>query len=106
MDKDYEEKFVERLTRLRMNKGVSAREMSLALGQSVNYINHIENKKVLPSMVSFFNICDYLEITPQEFFTFETPVPLLCSEILSNLRLLDKAEIDSLNTIIKSMAKN
>lgn len=34
----------------RIQKGVSAREMSLSLGQSTGYINNIENKNSLPSM--------------------------------------------------------
>ena len=46
--------------------GVSARDMSLSLGQSESYINKIENKRTLPSMTGFFYICDYLNITPQE----------------------------------------
>ena len=37
----YETFFCERLTQLRLEKGVSAREMSLALGQSEAYINRI-----------------------------------------------------------------
>ncbi|MDO5548896.1 MAG: helix-turn-helix transcriptional regulator [Eubacteriales bacterium] len=104
MDQSYEERFAERLTGLRMNKGVSAREMSLALGQSVNYINHIENKKVLPSMVAFFNICDYLDITPQEFFAFDNPAPQCYNEILTDLKKLSELERSSLQTIIQSMA--
>lgn len=63
-----EEKFAERLVELRIAKGVSARDMSLSIGQSAGYINNIENKKNLPSMAAFFYICDYLEISPQEFF--------------------------------------
>lgn len=38
-----QEKFVKRLIELRLNKGVSARDMSLSLGQSAGYINNIEN---------------------------------------------------------------
>ena len=44
----------------RTQKGVSARDMSLSLGQANNYINNIENKKSLPAMQSFFYICEYL----------------------------------------------
>ena len=64
----YEDFVPERLAKLRTRKGVSARDMSLSLGQANNYINNIENKKSLPSMPSFFYICEYLGITPQEFF--------------------------------------
>ena len=46
----------------------SAREMSLALGQNPSYINRIENGKALPSMQGFFSICEYLQITPGDFF--------------------------------------
>ena len=41
----YEDFLPERLARLRTQKGVSARDMSLSLGQANNYINNIENKK-------------------------------------------------------------
>lgn len=60
-----------RLAQLRMEKGVSAREMSLDLGQNESYINRIENGKSLPSMTQFFNLCDYLHISPKDFFDDE-----------------------------------
>ncbi len=37
----YEENFSKRLSELRRGKGVSARKMSLALGQNAGYINHM-----------------------------------------------------------------
>lgn len=49
----YEEFFVERLSSLRNQKNVSAREMSLALGQNESYINRIENRLAFPSMQVF-----------------------------------------------------
>ena len=64
----FEDFLPDRLAKLRIQKGVSARDMSLSLGQANNYINTIENKKSLPSMQSFFYICDFLGVTPQEFF--------------------------------------
>jgi transcriptional regulator with XRE-family HTH domain len=62
------EEFAARLTQLRLEKGVSARDMSLSLGQSETYINRIENGKMLPSMTVFFYICDYLGLSPADFF--------------------------------------
>ena len=50
----YEEAFRNKLAALRKRKGVSAREMSLTLGQSESYINRIEKGKMLPSMALFF----------------------------------------------------
>ena len=72
---DYTRWFSERITQLRIEKGVSAREMSLALGQSESYINKIENQRTLPSMTGFFYICEYFGITPQEFFAAEMTTP-------------------------------
>ena len=67
----YEELFPNRLSQLRNQKNVSARDMSLSIGQNPGYINNIETGKALPSMASFFFICEYLNITPYDFFDFD-----------------------------------
>ena len=66
-DTDYEKRFSDRLRFLRNRRGISAREMSIALGQNVNYVNLIENGKRTPSLRGFFALCDYLETTPEIF---------------------------------------
>lgn len=38
-----QKQFAERLAKLRTDKGISASDMSLCLGQSYSYINKIEN---------------------------------------------------------------
>ena len=70
------EEFARRVSQLRQAKGVSARDMSLSLGQSAGYINNIENGVNLPSMSMFFYICDYLGVTPEEFFAAELTDPV------------------------------
>ena len=62
----FEDFFIKRLASLREQKGVSAREMSLALGQNESYINRIENGKAFPSLQAFFYICEYLQVSPKE----------------------------------------
>lgn len=57
-----------RISELRNHKGVSAREMSLAIGQNPGYINSIENGRSYPSMDLFLCICDYLGTNPCDFF--------------------------------------
>ena len=64
----YEDFTQERISQLRIQHGSTARDMSLSLGQNDTYINKIENKKALPSLQGLFYICEYLGITPQEFF--------------------------------------
>ena len=60
-----------RISQLRMAKGVSAREMSLSIGQGAAYINNIENKRIMPSMRGLFYVCEYLNISPRDFFDFD-----------------------------------
>lgn len=57
-----------RLAKLRQSKGISARQMSLEIGQNKNYINSIESGRNYPNMQNFFNICNFLNISPQTFF--------------------------------------
>ena len=71
----YDNALRKRLAQLRVQKGVSAREMSLALGQNTGYISNIESGKTLPSMTGFFYICEYLDISPCDFFDFDTQAP-------------------------------
>ena len=85
---DIEVFFRSRLAQLRMKKGVSAREMSLALGQNVSYINRIENGISFPSMQMFFYICDYLDITPRDFFDQGEDNPKLISSLLLAIQKL------------------
>ena len=62
--------FSKRLSSIRAAKGISAREMSLSLGQGAGYINNIENGKNHPSMSMFFEICEYLDVSPKEYFDY------------------------------------
>jgi transcriptional regulator with XRE-family HTH domain len=95
------EEFIKRLVELRMQKGVSARDMSLSLGQSPSYINNIENGISYPSMTVFFYICEYLGVTPQEFFDAGTTCPTKLQEIIKLASGLTSDQLDILITIIK-----
>ena len=99
----YEDYLPERLARLRTQKGVSARDMSLSLGQANNYINNIENKKSLPSMQAFFYICEYLGVTPQEFFDEGNPDPGALQEFVAEAKKLDSKSMDYILGIMKQL---
>lgn len=105
IDMTEESKFTARLSALRNQKGVSARDMSITIGQSDSYINKIENNKSLPSMATFFYICDYFGITPKEFFDYETEDPKLSDELIRELRKLDYAETKHILEIVKDLNK-
>lgn len=97
--------FRRRLAELRNNKGLSARDMSLSLGQSQSYINNIENGVNYPSFPNFFYICDFLEITPSEFFDVQSHNPTKLNELMTAAKGLNNEQLDSIITIIKSMKK-
>ena len=101
----YEDFFPERLSQLRNKKGDSARDMSLSLGQSENYINMIENKKSYPSMAVFFYICEYLSITPQEFFESGNENPVKLNDIITDLKKLDDNSLTHIAGVVKGLAK-
>lgn len=98
---EIENLFYERLIKLRTQKGISARDMSLSLGQSEGYINQIENRRKFPSMSGFFYICEFLNVSPSEFFDNENNNPYKEKEILSSLNYLNDEEINHIIAIIK-----
>lgn len=102
---DIDEKFAERLAQLRLIKGVSARDMSLSLGQSTGYINNIENKNNLPSMTAFFYICEYLNISPKDFFDFESENPEKLNDVIVDLKKLTAEKLNHISEVIKDLAK-
>lgn len=101
-----EREFSLRLAQLRNEKGVSARDMSLSIGQNASYINNIENGKALPSMSGFFYICEYLNISPKDFFDTDNKAPEKIKVVLKDLEKIDNEYLDSIANIIKGLAKN
>lgn len=99
---DYIEWFYQRLTQLRMQKGVSARDMSLCLGQSESYINKIENRRTLPSFSGFIYICDYFGLTPQEFFN-TSAAPQKTKELLAELEKLTPEQTEHILQIVRDL---
>ena len=58
----------ERITELRMEKGVSEYQMSYDLGRNKNYIGTITSGRSMPSVSGLFDIMEYFEMTPVQFF--------------------------------------
>lgn len=100
----YEDKFKLRLTQLRIEKGVSARDMSLSIGQNAGYINNIETGKALPSMSAFFFICEYLGVTPMEFFDMDSARPKEMRALIEHLKHIDRKHFDNLASIAEALA--
>ena len=93
----------ERIAKLRIQKDTSAREMSLALGQNESYINQIENKKALPSLPGLFYICEYLGVTPQEFFDEGNAYPQRLRQLVAEAQKLDDRALGRVLEIVKEI---
>lgn len=92
------EKFVsDRITELRINANISEYQLSLELGHSKSYIQSISSGRTCPSMPAFFDICNYFDITPQEFFDEELKETDLIHEIISKLKTLNHDDLEFFN---------
>lgn len=61
----------ERITELRLKKQISEYQMSYDLGRNKNYVRAITSGRSLPSVRALFEIIEYFEMTPSEFFNKE-----------------------------------
>ena len=86
-----------RISELRAKKGVSEYKMSLDLGHSKSYIQSISSGKALPSFSEFLYICEYLGVTPKEFFDTDNAEPQLVEKLS---RLVQKLPTDDIEALI------
>lgn len=76
------EEFVRnRISELRIKKGVSEYRMSTDLGHSKSYIQSISSGKAMPSFSEFLYICEYLSVEPKTFFETDSEEPLLINKL-------------------------
>lgn len=95
----------QRVTELRLQAGISEYQLSLALGQSKGYIQQISSGKALPSMQRLFDLCEYFQISPAEFFDMENRDPHLTKELVNATHNLGEEEMKLLIDIAKHFAK-
>ena len=100
---DYFEWIPQRVTELRIQRGVSSRDMSLSLGQSASYINKIENHRTMPSITGLIYICEYFDITLQQFFDIGVRSPKYAEEIRQKLEQLTPAQAEHILRIVDDL---
>ena len=99
-----EKGFSLRLAQLRGKKGVSARDMSLSIGQNPGYINNIESGKSMPSLSGIFYICEYLGITPAAFFEEDIHDPQSLSRLNNLAKQLSSEDLAALLNMAERLA--
>ena len=98
MDENY---IRDRISEIRTKKNISEYKMSLDLGHSKSYVQSISAGRALPSLSEFLYICEYLGVTPKEFFDEETNDPQLIRELYNISLSLEKEDLE----VLLSMAK-
>lgn len=100
-------KFIrDRITQLRLQKGVSEYKMSYDLGHSRSYIYNITAGKSLPPMAEFLQICDYFEITPSQFFNDTSENPALLQTAIEELKKLNDDDLMLIISNIRRLTKD
>lgn len=108
--KDYnlitEDFFRDRLRFLRNERRISAREMSIALGQNETYINKIETGKNSTTIAGFLKICEFLQITPEQFFNSNVKnTTLLDTELLNHFHRLTPLQSEYMLCFLKDLTQ-
>lgn len=93
-----------RISELRIKKGISEYKMSLDLGHSKSYIQSISSGKALPSFSEFLYICEYLGVTPKDFFDTEVAEPQAISNLTNIARRLPIEDIEALVNMAERLA--
>lgn len=93
-----------RITELRTKKGVSEYKMSMELGHSKTYIQSISSGRSLPSFSEFLYICEYLGVTPREFFDADTNEPQLVCKLMAVAKTLPEDDLSALINMAERLA--
>lgn len=95
----------QRITELRIKKGVSEFKMSSDLGHSRSYIQHIVAGRTLPSLQEFLYICDYLDVSPSEFFNENLSDPILVQKAYKLICEFDEEDLLALIPMLNRIKK-
>lgn len=102
-----DEQFIrDRITELRLKKGVSEYKMSYELGHCKSYINNITSGRCLPPMKEFLEICRYFDITPAAFFDPSLENPALLQRAFDELKKLNEDDIMLMLNHMKRLTKS
>ena len=95
-----------RITELRLKKGVSEYRMSTDMGHSKSYVQSITSGRAMPSLKEFLYMCEYFGITPRDFFDEKQKNPALLQETMDGLKTLNDDDLALLLGNIKRFQSN
>lgn len=102
---DYEKLIRDRITALRLKKGLSESKLSYELGHSKGYVQSITSGRALPSMSEFLYLCRYFDITPSAFFSEDTADPQALCALTDSARHLSPEDLALLLSLAGRLEK-
>ena len=93
----------DRISVLRIKKNVSEYRMSTDLGHSKSYIQSISSGRSVPSLGEFLYICEYLGVTPKEFFDEDIKEPQLVSNLYELTKNMSEKDLEVLISTAKRL---
>lgn len=90
-----------KISALRNARKLSARELSLRIGMSAQYIGQLEHGKITLSVPVLFSILEVLDVTPEEFFYETSPDYAEDMALLAAINTLSKDKKAALLYFIK-----
>ena len=105
MNKDIAKYIRDRIILLRSESKISARDLSLTLGQGKAYISQIESGAHLPSFENLVYICEYFKISLSEFFDERNSNPEIINQILQDLKSLDRETLEGIAVLTSKLRK-
>ncbi|MEE0946696.1 MAG: helix-turn-helix transcriptional regulator [Acutalibacteraceae bacterium] len=94
-----------RISVLRTKKNVSEYRMSTDLGHSKSYIQSISSGRSMPSLTEFLYICEYLGVTPKEFFDEDVQEPQLVKKLYNITRNMSDEDLTVLISTAERLNK-
>lgn len=93
---------IEKLSKLRTSKKLSARELSLRIDKNESYIHGMEcNKNFEPSVSVISDICDACGITLEQLFYYDMEQYSLDKEIIDLLKQVNSEKKQAIITLLK-----
>lgn len=93
-----------RITELRIKRGISEVRLSYEIGHSRTYINSVTSGRVTPSITALMKICEALEVSMQSFFDVAEK-----SDAKRNVEIwlstFDRDQLSSLNLALEAIIK-
>jgi len=80
--------------------------MSLDLGHSRSYMQSISSGRMMPSLTEFLYICEYLNVSPRDFFDEGDVDSALIQRAVEGMRELKDQDIIALLGLIDRLREN